>query len=262
MELFRRTARRQGARRGRVKGASMPVRFRLAPMLALAALAFATPACAQGLFDMIFNGDRYAPRPSRGYAPPHAYSDPSNPSDRPVYAPSGGAPQVSHGTGRAVSYCVRLCDGRYFPIQRHANANSAQLCNAFCPAAKTQVFNGSQIDHAYASNGARYADLDNAFVYREKIVDNCTCNGKDSFGLARIDINADPTLRQGDIVASGDNVKAALIAMAASKERREAAAERPALRGSVSRRAALPAGATPGSTPPAAASADEAMPED
>ena len=140
-------------------------------MLALAALTFATPACAQGLFDMIFNGDRYAPRPSRGYAPQpgNAYADPSNPSDRPVYGPSGDAPQVSHGGGR-VAYCVRLCDGRYFPMQRHANATSIQLCNAFCPAAKTQVFNGSQIDHAVAANGARYANLDNAFVYREKIV--------------------------------------------------------------------------------------------
>ncbi len=234
-----------------------------------AAFAFAaltltgTPASAQGLFDMIFNGDRYAPRPSRSYAPPqgNAYADPSNPSDRPVYAPSNAAPQVSHGGGRGVAYCVRLCDGRYFPIQRHANANPVQLCSAFCPAAKTQVFNGSQIDNAYASNGARYADLDNAFVYREKIVDSCTCNGKDSFGLARVDINADPTLRQGDIVATGDNVKAALIAMAASKERREAANEPPALRGT--RRAALPAGVTPVSPPPAAAApAEEAMPED
>lgn len=242
----------------------MPIRFRLAPMLVLATVTFATPAAAQGFFDMIFNGDRYAPR--RNYAPPqgNAYADPSNPSDRPVYAPSGAAPQVSHGGGRGVAYCVRLCDGRYFPIQRHANANPVQLCNAFCPAAKTQVFNGSQIDNAYASNGARYADIDNAFVYREKVVDNCTCNGKDSFGLARIDINADPTLRQGDIVSTGDNVKAALIAMHASKERREAAASQPPqLRGS--RRASLPAGVTPVSPPAAAAAetaADEAMPED
>jgi len=238
----------------------MPVRFRL--VLALAAVTLATPACAQGLFDMIFNGDRYAPRRNYSSPPGNAYADPSNPSDRPVYAPSG-APQVSHGGGGRVAYCVRLCDGRYFPIQRHANANPVQLCNAFCPAAKTQVFNGSQIDNAYAANGARYADIDNAFVYREKVVDNCTCNGKDSFGLARIDINADPTLRQGDIVATGDNVKAALIAMQASKERREAtaAAEPPGLRGT--RRAALPRGVTPVSPPPAAApEPDEAMPED
>ena len=81
----------------------------------------------------------------------------------------------------------------------------------------------------------RYADLDNAFVYRQKIVEGCSCNGKDSFGLARIDVAADPTLRPGDIVASGDNVKAALIAMHAAKERGLAAAERPALRGSRTR---------------------------
>jgi hypothetical protein len=100
------------------------------------------------------------------------------------------------------------------------------------------VFNGSAIDHAVAGNGTRYASLENAFVYREKIVPGCTCNGRDSFGLAKIDVAHDPTLRQGDIVATGDNVKVALTAMAAARERREASNERPALRGSSSRRAA------------------------
>ena len=75
--------------------------------------------------------------------------------------------------------------------------------------------------------GQRYADLENAFVYRQRIVEGCSCNGKDSFGLARIDVASDPTLRPGDIVSSGDNVKAALIAMHAAKERGLAAAETP-----------------------------------
>jgi hypothetical protein len=184
---------------------------------------------AQGLFNSWFGGtqrpdDRY-PRQDwfgqqrREYPPQaNAYSDPNTPQER-GYSPYGSQPQASSGGGRAVSYCVRLCDGRYFPIQRHANATAVQLCSAFCPAAKTQVFNGSQIDHAYASGGQRYADLENAFVYRQKMVPGCTCNGKDAFGLARIDIAQDPTLRPGDIVASGDNVKAALIAMQAAKER-------------------------------------------
>jgi hypothetical protein len=35
------------------------------------------------------------------------------------------------------------------------------------------------------------------------VVDNCSCNGKDAFGLAPIDVNSDPTLRNGDIVATG-----------------------------------------------------------
>jgi len=226
------------------------------PVLALALLAVVAhtvPASAQGFFDW-FGGrqrdDRYPRQNSwfgqqqRQYVPPqaNAYSDPNSVMQE-RYGPAS-APSISSNTGRYVAYCVRLCDGRHFPMQRHSNATSIQLCNAFCPAAKTQVFNGSAIDHAVASNGTRYSSLENAFVYREKIVPGCTCNGKDSFGLAKIDVAHDPTLRQGDIVATGDNVKVALTAMAAARERREATNERPAaLRGSLSRRAASQRGA-------------------
>lgn len=222
-------------------------------IVSLAALAVSlqgTPASAQGLFDVLFGGaterqGRYVPRQAT------AYSDPStSPAPERSY---GGAPSSSAGgTGRYVAYCVRLCDGRYFPMQRHGNATSIQLCNAFCPAAKTQVFNGSQIDHAVAPNGARYANLDNAFVYREKIVPGCTCNGKDSFGLAKIEVASDPTLRPGDIVATGDNVKAALAA-AANRQARHIVTEKAALRGSTAR-----AKTAPGTT---ASDADE-RPED
>ena len=196
-------------------------------VLALAALP--APASAQGPFDW-FNqrrDDRYqsswgaqrqnswSGHQQRQYTPQaSAYADPTVPMQAPRYG-APGTPSIGGGGGRYVAYCVRLCDGRHFPMQRHSNATSIQLCNAFCPAAKTQVFNGSQIDHAVTSNGARYANLENAFVYREKIVPNCTCNGKDAFGLAKIDIASDPTLKPGDIVATGDNQKAALIANAA-----------------------------------------------
>lgn len=214
------------------------------PLLAI--MSQATPAAAQGFFDW-FHGEQRQRQDSwfgrRQYAPPqgNAYAEPYG-----QQAPAQSYSTSSGNTGRYVAYCVRLCDGRYFPMQRHANASPVQLCNAFCPASKTQVFNGSQIDGAVAHNGARYTDLDNAFVYREKIVPDCTCNGKDSFGLAKIDVANDPTLQPGDIVASGDNVKAALTAMAAAKERREASSERPALRGSSSRRlASRPRAAAP-----------------
>ncbi len=209
------------------------------PILALALLAVVTqavPASAQGFFGW-FGGsqrhdDRYPRQNSwfgqqqRQYTPQaNAYSDPNSVMQE-RYGPAG-APSISGGTGRYVAYCVRLCDGRHFPMQRHGNATSIQLCNAFCPATKTQVFNGSQIDHATASNGTRYASLENAFVYREKIVPGCTCNGKDSFGLAKIDVAHDPTLRPGDIVATGDNQKAALLA-AANRQARNTITEKPA----------------------------------
>jgi hypothetical protein len=213
-------------------------------ILSLALLATAAqtvPASAQGFFGW-FGGsqdERYPrqnpwPGHQRQYVPPqaNAYSDPG-PVMQERYGPAS-APSISGGTGRSVAYCVRLCDGRYFPMQRHGNATSIQLCNAFCPAAKTQVFNGSAIDHAVANNGTRYATLDNAFVYREKIVSDCTCNGKDPFGLAKIDAKSDPTLRPGDIVATGDNQKAALVA-AANKQARSIITEKAALRSSPAR---------------------------
>ena len=101
-------------------------------------------------------------------------------------------------------YCVRLCDGRYFPIQRTSGANAAELCKSFCPATQTRLFSGGGIDNAVASDGSRYASLRNAFVYRERVVENCTCNGRDAYGLAPLNATEDPTLRAGDIVATND----------------------------------------------------------
>jgi hypothetical protein len=96
---------------------------------------------------------------------------------------------------------VRLCDGRYFPLARNRSIAPAEQCRALCPLAKTKVFGGSSIDRAAAADGSRYANLDTAFLYRARVVNNCTCNGRDAFGVARVDISKDATLRTGDIVA-------------------------------------------------------------
>jgi hypothetical protein len=76
------------------------------------------------------------------------------------------------------------------------------MCSALCPAARTAIYRGGDIDNAYGARGERYADLDKAFVYRQKLVPDCTCNGRDAFGLARIAVDKDPTLQAGDIVAT------------------------------------------------------------
>ncbi|HEY2138416.1 MAG TPA: DUF2865 domain-containing protein [Xanthobacteraceae bacterium] len=128
------------------------------------------------------------------------------------YADTSAAPPVNvtprePGYGSGVTFCVRLCDGRFFPLQRHAGATPIQACGALCPAAKTKIFSGSEISHASASDGARYPDLANAFVYRKTIVPDCTCNGRDAFGLAPVDVANDPTLRPGDLVATADGLQ-------------------------------------------------------
>jgi hypothetical protein len=151
------------------------------------------PASAESLFGFLFG----APPARSVPASATAYSDPY---------PQFGAPTErsaeTSASGPAVAYCVRLCDGRFFPIQRSGGADPAQVCSSFCPAAKTKIFSGSGIDHAAARDGTRYADLQNAFTYRERLVPGCSCNGKDSVGLVTTPAAEDPTLRAGDIVAT------------------------------------------------------------
>ena len=184
---------------------SNPVR-RAAGILLVALTATVTlpgpTASAQNFFESLFGGFMRPHRSEPALSPQtSSYADPRSlfGHDRPRTSDFGGY-------GPSVAYCVRTCDGRFFPMQRHANASPAETCRSLCPASKTMVFSGSKIDHAVASNGTRYADLDNAFVYRERKVDNCSCNGKDAFGLARINVANDPTLRPGDIVATNEGL--------------------------------------------------------
>jgi len=167
-------------------------------------LATVTPAAAAGLFEMLFGGfHRHAPPPN---AP--AYAEPFNGFFR--------APERMRSDEESASaYCVRLSDGFYFPVQAHAGATAAAACQALCPASRTRLFSGGGIDRAAASDGRRYADLDTAFLYRKQLVPGATCNGRDRFGLARIDIKTDPTLRPGDIVAT----ESGLVAVTGMKNR-------------------------------------------
>jgi hypothetical protein len=112
---------------------------------------------------------------------------------------------VDAGTG-SQAYCVRSCDGRYFPISTGDNQSRAASCKSFCPASETKVVYGSSIDSAATENGKPYSQLPNAFRYRTELVAGCTCNGKDPLGLAQIRIEDDPTLRKGDIVAGANGL--------------------------------------------------------
>ena len=116
----------------------------------------------------------------------------------------GGMVQHSEGRrsyGGGQAYCVRSCDGRYFPINGPDNQSRASSCNNLCPASDTKIVYGSSIDNAATESGKPYSELPNAFRYRNEMVAGCTCNGKDQIGLAPVKIDNDPTLRKGDIVA-------------------------------------------------------------
>jgi len=115
-----------------------------------------------------------------------------------------GDPRPRYAAGQA--YCVRSCDGRYFPISGPDNQSKAASCNNFCPASETRLVYGSSIDDAATETGQPYSELPNAFRFRNEIVAGCTCNGRDQIGLAPISIEQDPTLRKGDIVVGANGL--------------------------------------------------------
>jgi Protein of unknown function (DUF2865) len=112
-------------------------------------------------------------------------------------------------SGGSQAYCVRTCDGRYFPISGSDGQSRAASCNDFCPASETKVVYGSSIDHATTESGKPYSELPNAFRYRNELVAGCSCNGKDQIGLAPVKIENDSTLRRGDLVAGADGLMVA-----------------------------------------------------
>jgi hypothetical protein len=172
-----------------MKGSGRQIALGAAVFLCTSALAPAVQAndFLSALFGA-FGGGR-----SHGPAMPLPFASEGNP-----FAPQGDArPRFTGGQ----AYCVRTCDGRYFPISASDNESRAASCNNFCPASETRVVYGSNIDSAATEAGKPYSELPNAFRYRNELVAGCTCNGTDQTGLAPIKIENDPTLRKGDIVA-------------------------------------------------------------
>ena len=167
------------------------------------AISFAQPhaASAEGLFDFLFGGFKQ-PRPAQQQPQSNFFNDPfgfnaqpAQQQSRPAVASSGPA------------FCVRACDGRYFPLMRGL-ASPVQMCQAFCPASPTKVYFGSAIDGATAASGERYADSENAFAFRKALRADCTCNGRNPAGLAPIDLALDNSLRPGDVIATTDGLVA------------------------------------------------------
>lgn len=156
-----------------------------------------------GFFDFLFGSSAPVAKPAP--APPsQSYADPAAPSSYPTVT----TPAPSSGGGRFTTFCVRSCDGKYFPISARGGATPAQMCQSFCPASPTKIYSGNGIDYAVGAMGERYVDTPNAFAYRKALRADCTCNGRDPAGLAPVDLSLDTTLRPGDIVATSNGLVA------------------------------------------------------
>ncbi len=171
------------------------------------AFAFISPhdTLAQGeLFDFLFGSDqppafsvhrswrmmRARPRQPRR-APKTSIHDAKPP------LVSGADTDSMSGGG----YCVRACDGYYFPLIKTPRISGQQSCEFACPSARVQLYEGASIEQARNAKGQLYSALPAAFSFRDKLTAGCTCNdpaaSRDYYlALSR----RDPTLQTGDIV--------------------------------------------------------------
>jgi hypothetical protein len=139
-----------------------------------------------GLFDWLFGGGpRDEPRGTPERAPPRdGQSDEEQPAER--RNPAEGATYKT--------YCVRLCDGFYFPIspsvRRESFSEDAKKCEQSCPS-RSRLFTmrvpREDTSKMVDLEGHPYSDLPTAFQHLTRYDASCTCRGNpwDEEALAR-----------------------------------------------------------------------------
>jgi hypothetical protein len=150
----------------------------------------AEPARARGLFDSLFG----SPDSSDSNLPEGAV------------APSGAFRTV----------CVRTCDGYYFPISYSTTparfGDDEKTCQRMCPAAEVALYmhrtDGENMSQAVSVSGRPYAELPNAFRYRQQLDAACSCRRAGESWAAALGATPDETVQRGDIVVTDEKAKA------------------------------------------------------
>jgi hypothetical protein len=115
--------------------------------------------------------------------------------------------------GSQTTYCVRTCDGFFFPLSGPTGSAKGDeaACNRLCPTAETRVYTGqigADIEDARSrETGRRYAAMSGALSYRSSFNASCTCSAS-GIGLTNTNtVMQDRTLRAGDIVMTGKGMR-------------------------------------------------------
>lgn len=125
------------------------------------------PERPRGFFERIFG----SPQES-DYPPEMPQADVSNALPE--------APREERASGGSQPVCVRLADGFFFPLGGpfQGVAQAQQVCQAQCPATRTELFfmsQGGTIERAQSASGVPYSSLPNARAYQKRLVPEAAC---------------------------------------------------------------------------------------
>ena len=98
-------------------------------------------------------------------------------------APAGPSPSPAPVDRIARVYCVRHCDGAYYPlavdVPKDKLGGMDQLCQAQCPNAQASAFSDvdGNVAKAQAADGSTYDALPAAFQFQKTTSATCSCRG-------------------------------------------------------------------------------------
>lgn len=125
--------------------------------------------------------------------------------------------QPGEATGSSFrTVCVRTCDGSYFPVSFSTNparfSEDEKTCQRMCPAAEVMLFSypnpGGDITQATSIGGQPYTQLPNAFKFREKFDNSCSCRRPgESWADAMKGTEERGVAQPGDILVTDDRAK-------------------------------------------------------
>jgi hypothetical protein len=147
----------------------------------------------RGFFEQLFGGFR---------------AGEETPPDGSIYSPEQLPPG---GGGGYRTVCVRTCDGFYFPISFSTNpsrfGDDERACQRMCPAAEVALYSyrnpGEDMSRAVSVSGQPYTALPNAFRYRQKFSEECSCKRSgETWAQALKHLDERSTLERGDIMVT------------------------------------------------------------
>lgn len=176
-------------------------------VLGLALCLLSAPAGqAQGLLEFLFGPDPASQQaaPARESAPSRRARVQGAVGELRFARPRDGGNSLSSDP-YVGGFCVRTCDGYFFPLIKSTRATRQQSCELACPSAQMEIFDGATIETARNRKGQRYSALPRAFAFRDKAFGACACNDPaTSQAYFERTAKADPTLHSGDILVETD----------------------------------------------------------